>query len=519
MNRNTISKEVEFWQTLGDQWPDEELILPVRMEQFIEETLGTHLWSKQREIVESVEHHQRTAVRSAHTVGKTFTVAHIAVSYLQTHPHSIVLTTAPSATQVREVTWRNIRSTAAAATGKLHGKKGHPLQTKWDIEPDWYALGVSPGKNNSGLQGYHAASGDILVIIDEAAGVGEHIYEQVEGLMTGSGARLVLIGNPTSITGSFRRAFHEARELYNTIKISAEDTPNFTTFGITRQDIEENTWEAKITAPLPYPALVDPRWAYTQVALNGADNPAVTSRVWADFPTGGDFTLIALSDIERSENRDDCETTGKPVVGIDVARYGDDETVLWLRHGEETLGWKAFTGADFNTAAGLLSQLLDDHDLGVQDVQLNVDETGLGGGFVDNARRLGYKVEGVSFGSASSDPEQWQYVLDEYWWQLSERFKQGRIGLNGNYDDMTKSQLSDIRYDYRNGRLKPRIESKSTAKKRGRKSPDRAEAMMLAYATITPSKPQHAKVSRAALGGTVIKSAWMTGAPKKTPRR
>lgn len=480
---------------------------------FITDTLGASLWSGQREIVEAVERYPRTAVRSCHGIGKSFSVARIAVAFLQTHRNSIVLTTAPSSAQVKEVMWAYIRGAAEHARKPLLGKRGHPLYTKWEISANWKALGISPGKNNSGMQGFHAP--DILVIVDEAAGVGEHIYEQIEGLMTGAGARLLLIGNPTNPDGSFRKAFHEARELYHTITISADKTPNFTAFGVTREDIEQGTWKEKVAGKrMPYPGLVDPAWAAAQVALNGADHPDVLSRVWAQFPEGGQFSLIRLSDIEAVERvgEDEVTRTGRVIAGIDVARHGKDETAIAIRQGEALLGTMAINGADSHEVYALFEELCDDLELDPAEIEIRVDVTGLGASVVDTFKGHSLNVKPVNFGGASSDPEQWKYAIHEYWWQLAERFRidefgRRRIGLVGwGWDELTKSQLSDIRYGFQDGRTKPTIERKAEAKKRGRKSPDRAEAVMLAFATLVPGA-KTAPYGMKSLGGAVAKGA------------
>lgn len=490
-------------------WDDEEQALYP----FISDVLGASFWDAQREIVEAVERYPRTAVRSCHGIGKSYSVARIAIAFLQTRKNSIVLTTAPSSAQVKEVTWAYIRGAAEGARRPLAGKRGHPLYTKWEINPNWKALGISPGKNNSGMQGFHAP--DILVIVDEAAGVGEHIYEQIEGLMTGAGARLLLIGNPTNPTGSFRKAFHEARELYHTITVSADKTPNFTAFGVTREDVETGAWREKVAGEvMPYPGLVDPAWAAAQVTLNGADHPDVLSRVWAEFPTGGQYTLIALSDVEAVEHvdEDDVSDKGPVIAGIDVARFGSDESAITIRKGESVLAMAAINGADSHELYALFESLCEEHDLDPREVETRIDTTGLGASAVDTFKAHGVKVIPVNFNEASSDPEQWKYAIHEYWWQFAQRFRPDewgnrRIGLIGfGWDDVTKGQLSDIRYSYQDGRTKPTIERKAEAKKRGRRSPDRAESAMLAFATLVESDTE-APYGMASLGGAVAKSA------------
>jgi hypothetical protein len=119
----------------------------------------------------------------AHAIGKTATSARAVIAYLETHPHSIVITTAPTSRQVRHILWRNIRT--AAANVKNDGVlRGRVLTERYEIAEDWYAIGFKGSDNNSdAMQGYHAS--EILVVVDEAAGVAESVLEGLNAILTG----------------------------------------------------------------------------------------------------------------------------------------------------------------------------------------------------------------------------------------------------------------------------------------------------------------------------------------------
>jgi phage terminase large subunit len=257
----------------------------------------------------------------------TSAAARVVLAYLETHPHSIVITTAPTSRQVRHILWRNIRT--AAANVKNDGVlRGRVLTERYEIAEDWYAIGFKGSDNNSdAMQGYHAS--EILVVVDEAAGVAESVLEGLNAILTGENVRLLLIGNPTSMSGTFRRAFHEDRELYNLITISAYDTPNFTEYGITREDILAGVWREKVTGPWPYPALVAPPWVEKMVLQFGEDSPFVQSRVDAEFPVDDESVLISLADIDVAVSTSEkVDPLAKKYVGIDVSRSArGDETV------------------------------------------------------------------------------------------------------------------------------------------------------------------------------------------------
>jgi len=189
---------------------------------FVEKILGCHAWSKQLEILEAVRDNRRTAVRSAHGVGKTRAAAYAALWWLHNHPRSRVVTTAPTWAQVEELLWREIRT--------IHGESrvpldGEPHLTKLEIATDWVALGMSTDQPER-FQGHHAES--LLLVVDEASGVDQEIYSAAEGFMTAANARVLLIGNPTRSSGQFHDAFHGERKLWKCLHISAFDCPDFT---------------------------------------------------------------------------------------------------------------------------------------------------------------------------------------------------------------------------------------------------------------------------------------------------
>jgi phage terminase large subunit len=477
---------------------------------FIEKSLKAPLWSKQREIAQSIEDNPRTAVRSAHACGKSFLAARVVLGYLETHPHSIAVTTAPTSRQVRNVLWRNMR--AAAANVKKDGVlRGRMLTERYDISEDWYAIGFKGSDNNSdATQGFHSES--LLVVVDEAAGVAESVMEGLEAILTGAGSRLLLIGNPTSMSGTFRRAFHEDRELYNLITISAYDTPNFTEYGITREDIENETWREKVTGPWPYPALVDPGWVERQVMRFGMDSPFIQSRVDAEFPVDDESVLISLADIDVAVSTSEkVDPLAKKYVGIDVSRSAKgDETVMCLRQGQAEVHMEWWPGNDLMESAGRVRSVLS--DWGFEDAEIRVDVVGVGAGLADRLREAGLDVVDVNVASASSDKTSWRIFRHEAWWQLAELYRERQIwpAEGHEFDARMIAQLTDIRKKFVPTYTKPEIESKDETKKRTGWSPDRAEAQMLAYCVIPlPPKKKKFKKPSGTLGlSRKARSGW-----------
>ncbi|HIN05450.1 MAG TPA: hypothetical protein EYM65_04325, partial [Dehalococcoidia bacterium] len=188
--------------------------------EFARDVLNVSLWEKQEEVLAALPDNQRVAVKSGNGLGKGFSAAVAVLWYLHCHEPAIVLSTAPTFRQVRHILWRQIRRLYRSNRGVLAGKM---LDTRWELAEDRYAMGLS-AESADEFQGFH--SPNMFIVVDEAEGVSDEIYEAIEAVMTSSEPRLLLIGNPTTVSGAFHRAFHQERGLYKTITISALESPN-----------------------------------------------------------------------------------------------------------------------------------------------------------------------------------------------------------------------------------------------------------------------------------------------------
>lgn len=185
------------------------------------EVFGWWPWSKQREILWSVRNNERTAVPSAHGLGKTATAARVVLDFATEGPCRVI-TTAPIWSQVKDLLWAEI---AVAHRDSKIPLGGNLLATRLEFAPDWFAVGFSTDEAES-FAGHHAPR--LLLVVDEASGVDEKIYIAAKGFLTASkGARVLLIGNPTRPAGTFFRACREGSP-YNVIQMSAYHSPNVT---------------------------------------------------------------------------------------------------------------------------------------------------------------------------------------------------------------------------------------------------------------------------------------------------
>lgn len=437
---------------------------------FVSKVLGHTLWPGQVDIMTAVRDHPRVAVRSCHGAGKTFTAADIVLWFLLTHPSSIVATTAPSFRQVSKILWQGIARAHLRSRLPLGGEL---LQTEYKIAPGWFAFGFSTTSSDA-FQGLHAA--DILVVLDEASGIPPEIWVGAEGVLSSHRARLLTIGNPTDPLGQFAK--EHTMPGTRTIKISAFDTPNFTTFGITLDDIRNSIWEAKILGELPYPALTTPAWVADKFKRWGEDSPLWRARVLGDFPDISDDTLIPLHWIERAQNN--IMTPGADhELAVDVARYGDDESVIYERRGSRARVHSFYRQLDTMELTGRIVKAL--RETGASRVK--VDVIGIGAGVVDRLKELKLPVRAINFAEKATDADKFANTRAECFWQLRQRFEVSDIDIDATDDDLT-SQLANIKY-FINSRGCVQIESKDDMKRRGLSSPDRADALAMAMSEIS----------------------------------
>lgn len=186
-----------------------------------------HVWHKMVEVAESVRDHQRTCVFSGHGNSKTFTLARIALWFLYTHIPSTVITTAPIFDQVEKLLWKEMHTAHSQSKIPLGGNM---TKTQLDVDPDqkWFAYGFSTKADTvtgeaTRMQGYH--NKHVLIIFDEAAGIPPAIWKASDHLLTDPNCKIVVVGNPTSASGSFAEC--EEDPMWNFVRISVKDNPNF----------------------------------------------------------------------------------------------------------------------------------------------------------------------------------------------------------------------------------------------------------------------------------------------------
>lgn len=447
---------------------------------FVEEALLGFLWSKQKLICESVRDNRRTAVPSCHDVGKTALAARVAAWWIAAHEPgtAFVVTLAPTGHQVKALLWRELNR--VHATGSLPGRTN---MTEWYIGNELVAFGRSPADTDpTAIQGIHALF--VLVILDEACGIGKALWDAIDSLIANDDSRILAIGNPDDPQTEFAVVCKPGSG-WNVVRISAFDSPNFT-----GEEIPE--WLR--------PLLIGKTWVEEKRKSWGEDSPLWKSKVTGEFPENSTDSLIPVKAIN-----DACVRSIEPKpgadneLGVDVARFGGDATVIYHRLGGRARRVSRSLNRDLMHTVGLIVVAV--RETGARRVK--IDDIGLGGGVTDRLKEIkrdgirngdgtiAYPLNGVEIvpinvsEAPATEDEKFRNKRAEVNWAMRDIFTEGHIDLDGSEDQLL-AQAGNIKYRLTSaGHIQ--IEAKDEMKRRTKGvSPDDWDALVLAFAKVGP---------------------------------
>ena len=414
-------------------------------------------YAKQREMLELLVHNRRVSVVGCYASGKDWAAARAVLWWLETRPHAKVVVTGPTQRQVREIVWREMRIARKAASAPLAGKI---LRDRYEIDDDRFAIGFSTNKPDN-LQGFH--SPNLMVIVTEAHAMKPAFEEALKRL---NPARVLLTGNALSSNGEFYESHRAKRGNYQRVRISAYDTPAFT---------GEN---------IDVPGLMTETDIAEREDDYGRDHPLFMAGVLALFPDAQDDSLVGRQAVEDAMDPAAPSGDGAPTeeedarepvyVGVDVARFGFDKSALVARRGQRVVAAKTFAKMDTMRLAFEAAEMAREWRADA----VFVDETGVGGGVVDRLRELGAPVYGVQFGGKPLRRARFANLRSEIFWELRRLMNDRLIAFPP--DDALAGQLLSFRYDVSSsGQV--RLESKKDMRGRGLPSPDKADALAMAF--------------------------------------
>lgn len=438
------------------------------------DVLGKTLWSKQAEIGRSLVDHTHTAVVSCNGAGKSAVAGILGAWWIAVHdPYEVALiASAPTYPQIARVLFRELKDNHKAAAVRGFSLPGHINQSEeWKLDDEYGTLigfGRRPADTDivSAFQGIHRRF--VFVVLDEAGGIPVDLYTAAEAVTTTADSRVLAIGNPDRRGTEFHRIFRED-DTWNKIKISAFDTPNFT--GECVPD------ELK-------PLLIQPTWVERQSVAWGVDSARYKSKILAEFPDEDDTTFFSQQAIDSAVDCDIVEDLAVPVVlGVDVARFGGDDSVVYSNRGGRLRHVATWSKANAVESANRIHELA----VGLSASEVRVDGTGLGAPIVDMLAAMcegKYVVISVVGAAASPDNTRWLNARAAGYDSFREAMVLGQLDLDL-YDKDLLDEMMAIKYKF-SAKGSIQIESKDDMRARGMKSPDRLDAAM--YAVLDMSR-------------------------------
>lgn len=431
---------------------------------FAEDMLGFDPDDWQRAAMADVAVHPRVSIRSGQGVGKTAFEAALIIWFLCCRPNPKVVCTAPTRQQLHDVLWAEVAKWLERSMVKNLLKWTKTKVYMVGHEQRWFATARTATKPEN-MQGFHEDY--MLFIVDEASGVKDDIMEAILGTLSGDENKLVMCGNPTRTSGTFYDSHHKDRGDYRAHKVSSRASKR-----TNKKNIE----------------MLERKY--------GKDSDVVRVRVDGEFPRAEPDTFIPLELAEAAAMREvyqqedgslDIPEAAPLEIGVDVARFGDDETVIVPRVGLLVPLIRTYTKKDTMETAGWVINLAKELMLtyGRPRCTIKIDDDGVGGGVTDRVREV-VREEGLYIdvidchnGGKADDPDHYDNWGTEAWANVRDLLQAGDIQIPNDEDLI--AQLSTRKYMVTSkGRII--LESKKDMKKRGLRSPDRADALVLAFA-------------------------------------
>lgn len=409
---------------------------------------------EQAEILIKAARNNKISVRSGRNIGKSTTCAWLILWWLCCFNRARALVTAPSSTQLMDVLWaetllwyRHLEPAFQEMFEHVHGE----LRNR--AFPEYWAATyrTAPKENPESIIGRHADN--FLVVVDEASGVADVLLSAIVTGLTGPNNKVILISNPRRTQGYYYDTHHVNRDQWVPLHYNSEMS------NLVPASVKEE-----------FKAL-ERKW--------GRESGVYRTEVLGEFPLAEADQFIPLDIIEAAIYRE-VAGAGQRFWGLDIARFGDDETVLAKRHGDVLAPLEGMHQRDTMQVAGWVAAHYNETITTERPTAIFADVIGLGAGVVDRLHELGLPVVGINVAESPSASMKYLNLRAELYDRMR-TWLYDRRGVLPDDRELT-AQLTSIKYDHESsGKL--RIESKKAMKSRGVPSPDRADAVMLTFAS------------------------------------
>lgn len=418
---------------------------------FARDALRLTIWPGLEAILTAIQHHDRVAIRAGRKVSKT-TGAAAAAIWWSLRPGK-VLVTAPAAATLEDPFWIELERLFTALNAGIHV----PLRPSTPIRtPNGGRIVGRQAAKKENLQGPSGA--ESLYVIEEASGVRREIVEAIEGNVAGGG-KIVMIGNPTMLSGSFYDAFHGPG--WHQVHLSSRDSPNVA------------------AGRVIIPGLAVQPWIEEQETKHGPDSPFVAIHIDGNFPRTGAYSVIPLALIEEAEARHATTLAEGPLtLGVDVARSGDDSSVIVARRGKLAHPPTAYRDQTGPTLGRHAIEVAAHYRQGQEQVTANIDTIGVGASVFDwlteNAPAWLTPVA-VNVAEAATSPG-YHRLRDQIIFAVRDWLQEG--GAIPRHDEM-RTDLAAFTFAF-DSTSRYKVISKEDLKETLARSPDHADALSLA---------------------------------------
>ena len=421
---------------------------------FVKEVLGAEPYDYQSEFLNAISSGERKmSVRSGHGTGKSTSASWAMLWFLLLRFPNKVVVTAPTSSQLFDALFAELKrwiNELPPHLQQLLTVKSDRVELTSAASEAFISARTSRAETPEALAGVH--SENVLLVVDEASGVPEKVFEAAAGSMSGHSATTLLLSNPTRSSGTFYESQTRMSKSWWTRRWSCVDSP-----------------------------LVSDEFVNEMRERYGEESNAFRIRVLGEFPMADDDTIIPFH-LAHSATQRDIEMTPdiKPIWGLDVARFGTDKTALCKRYGNVVTDIDAWQGLDLMQTVGRVMAEYEALPSSQRPTEILVDSIGVGGGVVDRLRELGVPVRGINVGEAPAMGKTYMNLRSELWFKTKGWLEDRSCKIPR--DDQLVAELTGIRYAFTSsGKMK--AESKDAMRKRGLKSPDLADALCLTMAS------------------------------------
>lgn len=433
----------------------------------------------------------RTAIKSSNGTSKSWTVASMIAWWVSVFPlgEALAIVSAPTVPQIERVTFnylKNFYNMASMRGVRLPGEINESLEWKYLMptgSKGLLAFGKKPTDSDivSSFQGTRPAKGDrTLVAIDEAGGVHPDLFTAAEAVATGESARVFAIGNPDRRGTEFFKIFTDDKynEDWNKFTISTFDLPTYTGERVYDNDADQKRMIKGLTGPA---------WVEQKRRIWGEGTARWQSKVLGEFPGEDDNTFFGQEAIDKAINHEVEGYADVPLyLGCDIARYGQDDTVVYSNQGGRIRFVDRWSKSDNIATARRIHKIA--LEMGATEVR--VDAAGTGSGVFDALQVLDefatatYNLIGIVGGDGSPDYAQWAQARSWHYDMFRKGMQEGVIDLDITDDNPNlKEELVNQTFRF-NQRGALQVTPKDEMRKAGGESPDDLDAAIYSFIPV-----------------------------------